>query len=241
MRKKIYPIFSFLVFVALYIHTAFVLVLIAPFAYLSQRFMVKYILLFWARSVFWIMGKRLKIVGLENLDRQKRYIILANHASLFDIMAIMAIYPDVSWFGHYRLLKIPVFSQILKMINYIPLRQKSIGNTKKMLNEIIEKSKDHSVAIFPEGTRTLNGNVQDFYKGFIYIIKASDADVLPVTLKGFYKLKPKNRSYIDFSVKLSVIINPVVKNAELKSKTDQEIVSYLKSNIELNLANDNIN
>ena len=74
----------------------------------------------------------------------ERYILLANHASMFDIMAIMA--------------------------------------------------------IFPEGTRTLDGKLNSFYRGFIHLLRTTEHDILPVTLSRFYKLKPKNRFSIHMDV-----------------------------------------
>jgi 1-acyl-sn-glycerol-3-phosphate acyltransferase len=232
MRARIYNFISILAFAVLYVQTAVMVAIILPFAYLRSKKSVKYLVFFWARSVFWILGKRLKIYGLENYSTNKRYIIIANHASIFDIMAIMSIYPDVAWFGHERLLKIPVFSQILKMTDYIPLKAATVKNTKLMLDEIINKSLHHTVAIFPEGTRTLNGSMNSFFRGFIYILRASDADILPVTLNGFYSLKPKNRFYINFGAKISVVINKPINAKVLKEKTDNEIITEMKEILE---------
>jgi len=216
----------------LYAQTAATVIVILPFAYLKVQKIIKPLVRFWAKSVFWILGRKLRISGSENFSKNKRYIILANHASLFDIMAIMSFYPDVAWFGHERLMKVPVFRQILKMTNYIPLKQTTFKNTKQMLDEIILKSEKNTIAIFPEGTRTLTGNMNNFYRGFVYILRASDADVLPVTLKGFYSLKPKNRAYINFSAKLGVVIHKPIKSIAMKAKTDQEIIDEIKAIIE---------
>ena len=65
---------------------------------------------FWAKSAFLIIGKKLHIEGKENIKKTGKYILIANHSSLFDIMAIISFFPGVSWFGHERLLKIPIFS-----------------------------------------------------------------------------------------------------------------------------------
>jgi 1-acyl-sn-glycerol-3-phosphate acyltransferase len=97
---------------------------------------------------------------------------------------------------------------------------------------MIGKLKRHTIAIFPEGTRTLTGNMNEFFRGFVYILKASDADILPVTLNGFYSLKPKNRFYINFSAKISIVINKPTNALELKVKTDQEIITEMKKIIE---------
>jgi 1-acyl-sn-glycerol-3-phosphate acyltransferase len=186
----------------------------------------------WAKSVFLIIGKRFRVHGKENIKKGERYILVANHASLFDIVAITSFYPGVSWFGHERLLKVPLFGKILKMVDYVPFKERTIKNTRQMLEQLGQKSKKHTIAIFPEGTRTLNGKINNFYKGFIYLFRTADVGILPVTLNGFYKLKPKNRFYINFDSKLDVVIHKPIKREELTEKTDNEIIETVKAVIE---------
>jgi 1-acyl-sn-glycerol-3-phosphate acyltransferase len=186
----------------------------------------------WAKSVFVIIGKKFHVIGKENIIKGERYILVANHASLFDIVAIMSFYPGVSWFGHERLLKVPLFGKILRLTDYIPFQEPTFKTTKQMLEQLVQKSKTQTIAIFPEGTRTLNGKINDFYKGFIYIFRSTEIGILPVTLNGFYKLKPKNRSYINFDSKLNVVIHKPIKREELIEKTDSEIIEAVKTLIE---------
>ncbi len=163
---------------------------------------VRKVLGFWAFGSFLIMGKSFCVEGRENLNSERRYIIMANHASMFDIMGIMAIYPGVSWFGRAHLLKVPVFGKLLEIINYIPMKSTDLRNAKQMIEQLISKTQNQTVAIFPEGTRTLNGEMSSLRKGFLYVLKASELDILPVSLIGFFKFKPKNRFYFYYCQKL---------------------------------------
>lgn len=232
MRKNVFTFLSVPVFIILYSFTALIVLICLFFAFLRQRKIVNMVMLSWARNIFRLMGKRLSVSGMENVNKKGKYILVANHSSLFDIMAIMSFYPGIAWFGHERLMRIPVFSQILRMTNYVPMKAATVANTKKMLEHLVAKSKGNTIAIFPEGTRTLNGQIQDFYRGFIQVLKASEIDVLPVTLNGFFALKPKNRFYINFSSKISVIIHPPLNKASLVDKSDEEIIQIVKTIIE---------
>jgi 1-acyl-sn-glycerol-3-phosphate acyltransferase len=178
------------------------------------------------------MGKKFKVYGKENIEPGVKYILVANHASLFDIVAIMSFYPGIAWFGHERLLKIPLFGRMLKMTDYIPFMKPNVNNTKFMMEQLSLKASKKTVAIFPEGTRTLNGSINEFYRGFVYLLRNSENDLLPVTLNGFYKLKPKNRSYINFDSKLDVTIHKPIRNEELIRKSDPEIIDTVRSVIE---------
>jgi 1-acyl-sn-glycerol-3-phosphate acyltransferase len=178
------------------------------------------------------MGKKFRVIGKENIKKDERYILVANHSSLFDIVAITSFFPGISWFGHERLLKVPVFRSLLKLMDYVPFKEPTYRNTKQMIGQLIHKSTYQSVAIFPEGTRTLNGQINQFYRGFIYLFRTRDIEILPVTLNGFYKLKPKNRFYINFDSKLDVVIHKPIKKEELIGKNDLEIIDTVKNVIE---------
>ncbi len=142
IRRLIYRIVSFPVFIYLYAYTAVIVFLTLIFAYLKWKRAICLLLSFWAKTVFPLMGKRLHIEGKNTFDRKQKYILLANHASMFDIIAIMAFYPEVSWFGHERLLKIPLVKQMLLMTEYIPMKISNISNTKKMLISLEEKAQE---------------------------------------------------------------------------------------------------
>jgi 1-acyl-sn-glycerol-3-phosphate acyltransferase len=231
-KRRIHIVLSAPVFLLLYSYTAVGVLLILILAYLRFRRGIIFLMGLWAKSIFPLMGKRVHVRGREHIKKGERYILLANHASMFDIIAIMAVYPGVSWFGHERLLRIPLFKQMLLMTDYIPMRINNIKNTRIMLDSLEEKAKDRTVAIFPEGTRTLDGKLNSFYRGFIHLLRATENDILPVTLNGFYKLKPKNRFSIHFGSRLGMIIHPPFAGETLAVKTDREIMDCVMEAIE---------
>ena len=231
-NRRIHIILSAPVFLFLYSYTAVVVLLILMMAYLRFRRGITLLMGWWAKSIFPLMGKKVRIKGRKNIKKGERYILLANHSSMFDIIAIMAIYPNVSWFGHERLLRIPLLKQMLLMTDYISMQICNIKNTRIMLESLEEKAQNRTVAIFPEGTRTLDGKLNSFYRGFIHLLRATENDILPVTLNGFYKLKPKNRFSIHFGSRLGVIIHPPMEGKKLARLTDQEIMDQVSEVIE---------
>lgn len=227
IQRRFYTLLSVPVFLYLYAYTAVIVFLILILAYLKWKRSIRLVLNFWAKTVFLLMGKRLHVEGKDHFVEGEHYILLANHSSMFDIIAIMAFYPDVSWFGHERLLRIPLLKQMLIMTDYIPMMLSNVTNTRKMLISLEEKAQKKTVAIFPEGTRTLDGKLNSFYRGFIHLLRATGHDILPVTLNGFYKLKPKNRFHINFGSKLGVVIHPPIEGRSLIPATDQEIMDQV--------------
>ena len=100
------------------------------------------------------------------------------------------------------------------------------------LDKLGKKAGELTVAIFPEGTRTLDGKFQRFRKGLILLLNNSDIDILPVTLNRFYSLKPKNRFYIDPFIPIEAVIHKPVEKKSLENKSDNEILAMLKSIVE---------
>ena len=130
------------------------------------------------------------------------------------------------------LVKIPVFGKLLKMINYVPMKVADLRNTREMILRLTENTKNQTVAIFPEGTRTSDGSINRFRKGFIHVMRASELSIVPVTLNGFYKFKPKNRFAINFSARLVVVVHQPISQSVLREKDDREIIDHIKGIIE---------
>jgi 1-acyl-sn-glycerol-3-phosphate acyltransferase len=232
ISRRVYFLLSIPVFAVLYSYTALAVLLVLIFSYIKYKGGVYGVMALWAKTVFPLMGKKLRIKGLEEFDKSKKYILLANHASMFDIIAIMSFFPRVSWFGAERLLKVPLFGKMLLMTDYIPMTMANIRNTRRMVEQLVEKSGSRTIAIFPEGTRTLNGKLSPFYRGFIYLLRASETDILPVTLNGFFKLKPKNRFSINFGARLEVVIHKPIAGKSLIELEDKAIIDTVKTTIE---------
>lgn len=220
------------VFGLLYTLTTISVIFALVFSCLGLRHGVRTVIFIWANALIMIMGKRIVVKGKENIRKGTKYLLVANHSSLFDIPAIMSFYPGVAWFGREYLLRIPVFGHVLKRLHYVPMKQATVGNTRKMMDQLIEHSIDHTVAIFPEGTRTSDGQINRFRKGFIHLLKSSNLQLLPVTLIGFFHLKPKNRSSIHFHSPLQIVIHEPIPRDELLSFPDELIIERVKDVIE---------
>lgn len=225
---SVFTILSVPVFIVLYSYTGIIVLLILFFASLNIKKPVKVLIRFWAKSSFLFMLKRLQVDGRHHIEKDRKYILVANHASLFDILAIMAFYPNVSFFGKEYLTKIPVFGKVLRVIDFVPMKTSDLRNTREMMDQLMQKSENYTVAIFPEGTRTRDGELNRFRKGFVHLVRATNHEILPVTLKGFFYFKPPNRFYINFLTRLKVVIHPPISNEILSVKRDDEILETVK-------------
>jgi len=224
-------IYTLITYSILYIFTSLSVLISLFFNIIKQKKALRIVISFWANGTFYILGKLFSIEGKENINKNHRYILMANHASLFDIMGIMSIYPNVSWFGRAHLLDIPFFGKFLEIINYVPMKTSDLRNTKQMVKLLINKTANQTIAIFPEGTRTNSGEMNKFRRGFLHVLKATELDILPISLQGFYKFKPKHRFYFDYSVKLSAKVHPPIVYNKIKHLNDNEIINLVQTKI----------
>ena len=201
---------------------------------LGFRGFVRWGLVFWGNLVFRLNGRRLHVHGRRRIRPGASYLVLANHSSMLDIPALLAVFPDAALIGREHLTRIPVFSQLLKLIHYIPIDTEQIRKAHDAIAEAIRKAgQGISIGMFPEGTRSPTGRVQRLKRGFIYVLRSSGLDVLPVTIKGTFALKPKKRFAYDPRERIEAFVHSPIPNGELVALSDHEIMEKVRSLLEI--------
>lgn len=147
----------------------------------------------WAHTSLRLCGVKVRAKGLERLDMSRNYVYVSNHASMFDIPAILAAIPDQIRIVYKRELHwIPIFGWGLKYGSYIGIDRSSGADAMKSLEEAAEKIRTGaSVLLYAEGTRTLDGKLQPFKRGAFNIAVKAGVPVVPLTINGSFKLLPK--------------------------------------------------
>jgi len=139
-------------------------------------------------------GVRVRLKGLENLTPGKSYIFAGNHQSWFDIFAILGRLPvQFRWLAKRELFKLPFLGAAMTAIGYIPIDRGDRRRAFESINQAALKvQQGTSIVIFPEGTRSRDGVLQDFKKGgFILAIK-SKQPIVPVSISGSHDILPKD-------------------------------------------------
>lgn len=155
-----------------------------------------YLAKLYAKGILLVSGVKVKTVGIENLQEGQSYIYVSNHASGFDIPAVIAGIPDQIRLVYKKELgKVPIWGWALKYNKtYIPIDRASGTDAIKSLEEAAEKIKNGaSVLLFAEGTRTKNGKLQPFKRGAFNLAVKSGVPVIPLTINGSYEILPKKK------------------------------------------------
>ena len=165
----------------------------------------------WARVTLLICGVKVHATGLEKLDRSRNYVYVSNHASMFDIPAIIATIPDEIRIVYKRELeKIPFFGWGLKWGSYIGIDRSRGADAMKSLDEAAEKiRRGASVLLYAEGTRTLDGKLQPFKRGAFNIAVKAGVPIVPLTVNGSFHILPKHSMSIDPGTINLVLGNPI--------------------------------
>jgi 1-acyl-sn-glycerol-3-phosphate acyltransferase len=139
------------------------------------------------------MGLTCSVHGADKILPGTSYIITPNHQGNADILALVTTLPPrFRWVIKRELLKIPMFGWALGATGAISLnrsdRQQSVRSLKDGASKL---AGGWSVLIYPEGTRTSDGNLQPFKKGAFMMAVQTGIPILPVTCNGAFQVLPK--------------------------------------------------
>ena len=235
MRNALLILLTLVLYALLYSFSAIMLFVSIVASYLPGKFLLARAIQLWSRGLFLLTGSRLRIHGKENIPSKSNYLILANHTSLFDIPAIMAVFPYVSWLGREYLTRIPLFNHMQKRMNFVAVSKNPGTDVRRIIRQSVSSSSRFTIALFPEGTRTTDGKLQPFKRGFIHIMRGANLDILPVTLNGLFELKPKTRFSIHPFQRCDIIIHPPLRFNELVELSNSEIIERVQLAFESDL------
>ena len=188
----------------------------------------------WGKTLSFIFNIKLIVKGKHNLQ-DRNYIFAANHASLIDIpLLLIAVNRYTVFIAKSELSKIPIFKSILDRAGFIFVDRKNNDSAVKSMNNLMDDIKKipRSVAIFPEGTRTRDGELLPFKKGAAIFAINTDIPVIPVAISGTYSWSKKKLFDISQSVISFEFGEPIT--TENYSFDDRD---YLTEKIKANIKN----
>jgi len=165
-----------------------------------------------------------------NYDKNKSYIIVANHSSYLDIPILLSSL-DIPFVIMYKreLEKIPLFGEGLRLSPFISVDRSNPRDAVKSLASAVNLlSNNISVLIFPEGTRSVDGNLGEFKKGATRIAYKSKSSILPVRITNSNELMKKDSLFIKQGEVL-LDIKEEIKFEDYTNIKEDELLSKLKT------------
>ena len=148
----------------------------------------------WSRTLLSVCGVRVVLENEEVIDPERAQILVANHQSWFDVLALAGHLP-----GGYRFVakkeieKAPLFGPSLRRCGHIYIDREDRAKALESLaraREILEKERP-TVIMFPEGTRSRDGRLQRFKKGAFVLGIQTGVEVVPAAIIGSREVMPK--------------------------------------------------
>lgn len=213
--------------VAYFLFLLVLFVFTAPFD--SERRVLHKASKFWAVSVF-LMNPlwRLKVTGKENIDPNGRYVVTVNHQSMLDIPLMYSLpYLNFKWVAKKGVYKWPMFGVVLLLHGDIAVDDKgSVRMTKFFMKKGLERlRKGTSIIIFPEGSRSCDGEIHNFKEGAFLLAKEAGVPILPCVIDGaktFVKGWRVQRN--SFQVRITSPVSAEV----VEQKTTRELLNIVR-------------
>ena len=126
-----------------------------------------------------------EVVGRPPADPRRPYVVVANHESFVDILLISHLPFEMKWLSKAEFFKFPLVGWLMRMAGDIPLDRASGRSAVKALQQCrVMLDRRVSVIIFPEGTRSKTGELQEFKDGAFRLAVDAGVPIIPLAVHG---------------------------------------------------------
>lgn len=160
----------------------FLLVKLRPFGKRRSKYYFHVIKSLFIRSLIYVMvNVRKTLTNALGEDFRKPAVIIVNHQSFLDSLLIQMQYPKFLLLTNSWVWNSPVMGGIVRLADYYPITHGAEGGVEQLRQKVAE---GYSIVVFPEGSRSRDGQVRRFHKGAFYLSQALGLDILPIMLHG---------------------------------------------------------
>jgi 1-acyl-sn-glycerol-3-phosphate acyltransferase len=231
MLSIIYYIVVAAAWLVLYLLSFVALVVCYPF---DKKRAVVHKISEWLTAVVFIFAPlaRRKVVGVENIDPKKAYVIVLNHQSMVDILSIYNLPLVFKWVSKKEVYRIPLVGRLLFMHGDIVINRASAKEAMQLVHTRGMKwlKKGASVAIFPEGTRSKDGEIHNFKAGAFILAKDAGVPILPIVLDGTNSLVRKGWM-INWRNVITIKVLPPIPAEEVQNRDIKDVMAQVRTDM----------
>jgi 1-acyl-sn-glycerol-3-phosphate acyltransferase len=165
----------------------------------------------WSGWVTSFAGVRIVVDQRGKLDPAQPYVFMANHASSLDIWAAFVAVPRrLRMIAKKQLARIPLFGWVMWAGRFIFIDRKNAVAARRSIERAGQRIRSgDSVLLFPEGTRTRDGNLGPFKKGGFHLAAQAGVPIVPVALRGTRALMPRGSYLLRAGTVTAIIGEPI--------------------------------
>ncbi|MCS7232741.1 MAG: 1-acyl-sn-glycerol-3-phosphate acyltransferase [Synergistetes bacterium] len=190
---------------------------------------IKVLAFFILKLFFFIEAK-----GRKNIPKDGGLLVISNHCSQMDPVIIGAVFPRrLYYMGKEELFKIPFLRSLIVSLGAFPVKRGE-GDLKALsrIIELVDQGK--AVLLFPEGSRSEDGELKDFMHGASYVAFKTSVPVLPVAVKGSFEAMPKGQ-YFPRPTKIKVSFGKVLYFKGRGGKSIREEIKAFTNDLRENI------
>lgn len=231
MLSLLYYLVVIAVALVLYVASFIALVVCYPF---DRKRVVVHTLSKWITDTIFGLPPFMKreVIGIENIDPKKAYVMTLNHNSMADIITIYNLPLVFKWVSKKEVYRIPIVGRLLYAHGDIVINRASAKEAMQLVHERGKEwlAKGASVAIFPEGTRSKDGEIHNFKAGAFLLAKDSGAPILPIVLNNTNKMMRKGW-LMNWRNHITIKILPPISAEEVAERTVKEVMADVHSSM----------
>lgn len=224
MLSFLYYLVCLVVALVLYVASFIALVVCYPF---DKKRVVVHTISKWITDVIFGLPPLMRrdVVGVENIDPKQQYVITLNHNSMVDILCLYKIPLVFKWVSKREVYKIPIVGRLLFMHGDIVINRASAKEAMQMVHDKGREwlSKGASISIFPEGTRSKDGEIHGFKAGAFILAKDAGVPILPIVLDGTNTLT--KRGLVNWRNRVTIKVLPPVSAKEVQERPIKELMT----------------
>ena len=190
----------------------------------------------WSRLILATCLVRVRLTGFEQLDPGRHYVYISNHLSYIDIPVLFAHLPvEFRILAKASLFPIPFLGWHLRRTGHLPIGRRNVVQDARRLRQAVQYIREgRSIVVFPEGGRSVSGEIEEFKVGiFLAAIKAG-APIVPVTIKGSRRVLPPHSWHIRPG-DVQVILDAPISTTGMTRKDLESLVRQVRGHLEANL------
>ncbi|MBP3432125.1 MAG: 1-acyl-sn-glycerol-3-phosphate acyltransferase [Alistipes sp.] len=231
MLSLLYYLVVIAVALVLYVASFIALVVCYPF---DRKRVVVHTLSKWITDTIFGLPPFMKreVIGLENIDPKKAYVMTLNHNSMADIITIYNLPLVFKWVSKKEVYRIPIVGRLLYAHGDIVINRASAKEAMQLVHERGKEwlAKGASVAIFPEGTRSKDGEIHNFKAGAFLLAKDAGAPILPIVLNNTNKMVRKGWM-MNWRNHITIKILPPISAEEVAERSVKEVMADVHSSM----------
>lgn len=187
----------------------------------------------WSKILLAVSGISYSVHGLDKLDPEQQYVFISNHESAFDILLVFAVLPyQLVFMSKTELRKIPFMGWAMVMGKHIFVDRKNHIAALNSIEEAKESLKKYprSIMIFPEGTRSLDGNMKPFKKGGVILGIQANLSLVPMAICGTFEVVKKGSLFIE-PKPIQLIIGSPIDTREYSYDDRNRVTEILRKQV----------